>query len=53
MYLVSLHGHETSACPGASGAPSECTAGTKKPSSPMASNAAWPMRVITFMEMAT
>ena len=53
MYLVSLHGHGTSASPGSSGAPSVCTAGTKKPSSPMASRAALPMRVITFMEMAT
>ena len=26
MYLVVLHGHGTSACPGASGAPTECTA---------------------------
>ncbi len=53
MYLFSLQGHGTSFWPGSSGAPTEWTAGTKKPSSPMASSAAVPMRVITFMEMTT
>ena len=31
MYLVGLHGHGTSAWPGSSGAPTECTAATKTP----------------------
>ena len=53
MYLVSLHGQVTSAWPGASGAPTECTAGTKAPSSPRASSAAWPMRVMIRMEATT
>ncbi len=53
MYFVSLQGQGTSFWPGASGAPRVWTAGTKKPSSPMASSAAWPMRVITRMETAT
>ena len=34
MYLVSLHGHATSACPGSSGAPTECRPGTNAASSP-------------------
>src|SRR6202012_280044 len=53
MYLVSLHGHGTSFCPGSSGAPTECNALTKKPSSPSFSNAALPIRVITFIETTT
>ena len=32
MYLVSLHGHATSGSPSASGAPRECSAGTKSAS---------------------
>src|SRR3954470_3143762 len=53
MYLVSLHGQGTSCSPGSSGAPTECTAGTKNPSAPMASSAAFPIRVITFIEITT
>src|SRR3954454_16300338 len=53
MYLVSLHGQGTSCCPAASGMPTECTAGTKKPSEPIASSAALPIRVMIFMEMTT
>ena len=47
MYLLSAsHGQETSACPGSSGAPTECRHGTKSPSSPKTSNTAFPMRVM-------
>ena len=53
MYLISLQGQATSAWPAASGAPTECTAGTKKPSSPSWSRAAWPIRVMIRMETAT
>ncbi len=53
MYLVSLQGQETSFWPACSGAPTVCTAGTKAPSSPMASSAALPMRVITRIDTAT
>src|SRR5579875_2979859 len=53
MYLVSLHGHGTSCSPSASGLPTECTAGTKKPSSPIASSAALPIRVMIFIETTT
>ena len=53
MYLMSLQGHGTSASPGASGSPTECTAGTKKPSSPSASSAAWPIRVMIRIETTT
>jgi len=53
MYLVSLHGHGTSAWPGSSGAPSECRALTKNPSSPILSRAAVPIRVITRIETTT
>src|SRR6202034_1895939 len=53
MYLVSLHGHGTSSWPGSSGAPTECSALTKNPSSPIFSRAALPIRVITFIETTT
>src|SRR5437588_8040497 len=53
MYLVSLQGHGTSCCPGSSGAPTECSALTKNPSSPNLSRAALPIRVITFIETTT
>ena len=47
MYLCSaLHGQATSLCPGASGAPTECTHGTNAPSVPSTSNTARPMRVM-------
>src|SRR6185369_3044900 len=45
MYLVWLHGHGTSACPGSSGAPIECSAGTKSAPLPIASRTAEPVRV--------
>src|SRR3712207_3240579 len=53
MYLVSLQGHGTSVWPGSSGAPSECMAGTKGRSVPMASRTRLPMRAITRMETTT
>ncbi len=53
MYLVSLHGHGTSFWPCSSGAPIECSALTKNPSSPIFSSAALPIRVITFIETTT
>src|SRR3954451_23057301 len=53
MYFVSLHGQGTSCWPAASGMATECTAGTKNPSEPIASSAALPIRVMIFMEMTT
>src|SRR4051795_9571111 len=53
MYLVSLHGHGTSAWPGSSGAPKECIAGTNGRSVPSASRTLLPMRAITRMETTT
>src|SRR4029453_14472223 len=53
MYFVSLHGHGTSFWPGSSGAPIECSALTKKPSSPILSSAAWPIRVMVRMDTTT
>src|SRR5689334_8274539 len=55
MYLVVLHGHDTSASPGSSGAPSECSAGTKSsPAGPSNSGStAAPMRVMIFIEATT
>ena len=53
MYLVSLHGHGTSAWPSTRGAPTVCTAGTKKPSSPICSSAGVPMRVMIFIDVTT
>ena len=53
MYLISLHGHGTSASPAESGLPTECTAGTKKPSEPSASSALRPMRVMIRIETTT
>ncbi len=54
MYFSSgLQGQVESFWPGASGAPSECTHGTKSPSSPSTSSAAWPARVMVRIETAT
>ncbi len=53
MYLVSLHGHGTSSWPCSSGAPSECSALTKNPSSPIFSSAALPIRVMVRIETTT
>ena len=53
MYLVSEQGHVTSCSPSASGLPTVCTAGTKKPSSPISSSAAVPMRVMIRMLVTT
>ena len=54
MYLFSAsHGHGTSAWPGSSGAPTECRHGTNSPSSPSASRAAVPIRVMIRIETAT
>src|SRR5947209_5894377 len=53
MYLVSLQGHGTSFWPGSRGAPTECSALTKNPSSPIFARAAFPIRVITFIDTTT
>src|SRR5262245_48291232 len=53
MYLVWLHGHVTSASPGCSGAPTECSAGTKSAPSPIASRTAEPMRVMIRIDATT
>ena len=56
MYLVSLHGHATSAWPSASGMPTECRAGTHFTSSPISSilrSTSVPMRAMTRMETVT
>src|ERR1700741_4900448 len=53
MYLVSLQGQGTSFWSGSSGAPIECSALTKKPSVPILSSAAWPIRVIVRMDTTT
>ena len=54
MYLVSLHGHVTSASPSASGCPTEWTAGTKSAfSSSIRSSTSVPMRAITRIEAVT
>src|ERR1700712_3881896 len=55
MYLVGLHGQELSCCPGSSGAPSECSAGTKSsPAGPSNSGRTEaPIRVMIFIEATT
>src|SRR6476659_3441445 len=53
MYLVSLHGHGTSAWPGSSGAPTECMAGTNCGSLQSASRTFEPMRAMTRIETTT
>ena len=54
MYFVSaLHGHGDVLAPSASGAPTECTQGTKSPSSPSTSRAPLPIRVMIRIETAT
>ena len=53
MYLVSLHGHGTSVSPGSSGAPIECSALTKNPSSPSLASAALPIRVMVRIDTTT
>ena len=54
MYLWSgSQGHATSFSPGASGAPTEWTAGTKSPVSRISSRAAVPMRVMIRMLTTT
>ena len=53
MYLVSLQGHATSAWPGSSGAPTECSALTKNPSSPIFASAAVPIRVMVRIDTTT
>src|SRR3954453_18891973 len=55
MYLVSLHGHATSSWPGSSGAPSECSAGTKSSPAGPSNNGSTeaPIRVMIFMEATT
>ena len=50
MYLTVLHGHGTSSCPGASGAPTECTARTNDPLSSIARSAGAPIRVMIRIE---
>src|SRR4051794_19895966 len=55
MYLVGLQGQATSSWPGSSGAPSECSAGTKpSPAGPSNSGSTGaPIRVIIFIEATT
>ena len=54
MYLVSLHGHGTSAWPSSSGMPTECRAGTNGASSSSIRRSTWlPMRAITRMRAVT
>ena len=53
MYLVSLHGHGTSAWPGASGAPTECRPGRTNPSRSIARSAGVPIRVMIRIETTT
>src|SRR5882757_8932369 len=53
MYLVSLHGHGTSACSGSSGAPTECRHCTKSASSPNLASALVPDRVMTCIDTTT
>ena len=54
MYLVSLHGQATSCWPGASGAPTECRAGTKSASSSSIRRSTLvPIRAMTRMEATT
>src|SRR5262245_35037901 len=53
MYLVWLHGHGTSASPGASGAPIECRAGTKSALLPIAASTFVPMRVMIRIDTTT
>src|ERR1700738_4868623 len=53
MYLVSLHGHGTSFCPSSNGAATERNALPHKPSTPIFSQAALPMRVMVRIETTT
>src|SRR3954447_20662746 len=54
MYLVSLHGHETSACPSASGAPTEWRHSTNDASSvSIFARTSEPIRAITRIETVT
>ena len=54
MYLVSLHGHATSAWPGSSGAPTECRPGTKSASVARTGRSALaPSRVMMCIEATT
>ncbi|BCJ54045.1 hypothetical protein Asp14428_55200 [Actinoplanes sp. NBRC 14428] len=53
MYLVSLQGQATSSCPGSSGAPTECRAGTKSASAPIASSTFVPILVMILMDVTT
>src|SRR4051794_13870074 len=54
MYLVSLHGHETSACPSASGAPTEWRHSTNDASSAsIFARTSEPIRAITRIETVT
>jgi hypothetical protein len=54
MYLVSLHGHFTSAWPGSSGMPTECSAGTNSASSSsMRRSTCDPIRAITRIDAVT
>ena len=50
MYFSSLHGHADVA---SLGAPTECRQGTNSPSSPSASSACLPMRVMIRIDTAT
>ncbi len=53
MYFSELQGHGTSAWPGDSGAPTECTALTNDPLSSIARSAGVPILVMIRIEIAT
>ena len=54
MYLFSpLQGQGTSSTPSTSGIPTECRQGTNSPSSPRASSAGAPIRVMMRIDTAT
>ena len=53
MYLSELHGHGTSAWPGCSGAPTECTARTNEPRSSISRSAGAPILVMIRIDTAT
>jgi hypothetical protein len=53
MYLTGLHGHGTSACPGASGAPTEWMARTNVPDDSISRSASVPIRVMIRIDTTT
>ena len=53
MYLTVLHGHGTSAWPGSSGAPTECTARTNESRSSISRSAGVPILVMMRIDTTT